>query len=118
MTYRKLWWASSVLLALLAIAGIWGVYATHQIALSDSEVQERVDKQLDKDFPVKGPAHLLVQSVKLQGATVHFEDGLVVALIDLDGMLRTGKKFTITAAATGSPSYSGGEFYFQPENVE
>lgn len=118
MNVRKLIWVAVGVLLLLAIGGLWAAYGTTSITLTEPQVQARIDHQLDKDFPAKGVARLLVKSIEIQSATVHLQDGEVTALIDLAGTLRVGKKFTLTAYAIGVPTYRAGEFFFTADKVE
>jgi hypothetical protein len=116
---RKGWlWAAAVALFLLAIAGFWGIYGTQRVTFSEAQVQELINKQLDKDVPVKGAAHLLVKTINVRSATVHIQDGRVLVLIDVEGTLRTNKKFSLTAYAIGVPAYSFGELFFKPDKIE
>jgi uncharacterized membrane protein len=118
MTRRRLRWAVAAALLLLAIAGLWRAYGTQQVTFTEAEVQERINKQLGQEFPVKGAAHLLVKSIKVRAATVHIQDNRVIARVDVEGSLRTNKSFTLTANAVGIPTYSFGELFFKPDQVE
>src|SRR5271168_3344731 len=118
MTRRVLMWAGVVALFLLAIVGFWGVYGTHRVTFTEAQVQEIVNKQLDKDFPVKGAAHLLVKTINVRSATIHVQDNRIVTLVDVEGTLRTNKAFTLTAYAIGVPTYSFGELFFKPDKIE
>jgi hypothetical protein len=46
------------------------------------------------------------------------QDNRVVALIDVEGTLRTNKAFTLTAYAIGVPTYSSGELFFESDKIE
>jgi hypothetical protein len=118
MTRRVLMWAGVVALFLLAIVGFRGVYGTHRVTFTEAQVQEIVNKQLDKDFPVKGAAHLLVKTINVRSATIHIQDNRIIALVDVEGTLRTNKTFTLTAYAIGVPTYSFGELFFKPDKIE
>jgi hypothetical protein len=118
MTRRALMWAGVVLLFLLAVGGLWAIHGERSVTLTEAQIQERINKQLDKDFPVKGAAHLLLKTVNVKKATVHIQDGHVIALIDVEGTLRGNKKFTLTTYSVGVPTYSFGEFFFKPDKVE
>ena len=50
MTRRTLMWAGVVLLFLLAVGGLWAVYGVRTVTLTEAQIQERINKQLDKDF--------------------------------------------------------------------
>jgi hypothetical protein len=116
---RKGWlWAAVVTLFLLASAGFWGMYGTQRVTFSEAQVQELINKQLDKDVPVKGAAHLLVKTINVRSATVHIQDNRVLVLVDVEGTLRTNKKFSLTAYAIGVPTYSFGELFFKPDKIE
>jgi hypothetical protein len=118
MTRRGLMWAGVVALFLLAIGGFWGFYGTHRVTFTEAQVQELINKQLDRDFPVKGAAHLLVKTINVRSATIHIQDNRIVALVDVEGTLRTNKAFTLTAYAIGVPTYSFGELFFKPDKIE
>lgn len=118
MTRRTLMWAGVVLLFLLAVGGLWAVYGVRTVTLTEAQIQERINKQIDKDFRVKGVAHLLVKTVKVKDAVVHIQDDHIIVLIDVEGTLRGNKKFTLTAYSVGVPAYSLGEFFFRPDKVE
>ena len=118
MTRRGLMWAGVFALFLLAIAGSWGVYGTHRVTFTEAQVQELINKQIDRDSPVKGAAHLLVKTINVRSATIHIQDNSIIALIDVEGKLRTNKAFTLTAYAIGVPTYSFGELFFKPDKIE
>jgi hypothetical protein len=118
MTRRLLAWAGAAALLLLGIGGVWTLYRPHTIALTETDIQARVNTQLNKDFAVTGPARLVISKVMVENATVHIEGGHVSVLIDMDGMLRTGKRFTLTASTLGVPEYVDGAFYFRPQRIQ
>ena len=118
MTRRKLMWAGVVALFVLAIGGLWTSYGTQRATFTEAQVQERINSQLDKEFPVTGAAHLLVKTIKVQGATIHIRDNRIIAVVDIAGRLRTNKAFTLTIYAIGVPTYSFGELYFKPETIK
>lgn len=118
MTHKGLMWAAVVALFLLAIGGFWSIYGTQRVIFTEAQVQERINQQLDRDFPAKGAAHLLIKSIKVRGATIHIQDNRIVALVDFEGTLRTNRGFTLTAYALGIPTYSFGELFFRPDKVE
>jgi len=118
MTRKALMWAAVAALFLLGIAGLWSTYGTQQVTFTEAQVQERINRQLDREFPVKGAAHLLVKSIKVRAATIHIQDGRIIALVDVEGTLRTNKGFTLTAYAVGIPTYSFGELFFKPDKIE
>ena len=118
MIRRNLMWGGVVMLFVLAVGGLWALYGTHTVTLSEAQVQERINRQINKEFTIQGRARVLVKSVSIKSAEVHIEDAHVNAFIDLEGTLRTGKKFTLTAYAVGVPTYAHGEFYFKPEMMQ
>jgi cell division protein FtsB len=115
---RRLYWAAAAALSLLGAIGILGVYATHTVALDEREIQTVLDKETDKDFPVNGAASAVVKSVRAKSATVRIRDGRATFAVDVEGLLRNGRTFALTATARGAPRYVDGAFYFQPEQVE
>lgn len=118
MTRRRLMWAGVVALFVLAIGGLWTAYGTQRATFTEAQVQARIDSQLDKELAVTGAAHLLVKTIKVQGATIHIRDNHIIAVVDVEGRLRTGKAFTLTIYAIGVPTYSFGELYFKPETIK
>jgi hypothetical protein len=118
MTRRLLAWAGAAALFLFGIGGVWTLHRTHTIALTEADIQARVSTQLNKDFAVTGPARLVISKVMVENATVHIEDGHVSVLIEMNGMVRTGKRFTLTASTLGVPEYVDGAFYFRPQRIE
>lgn len=117
-TKRNLMWAGVAILLLGALGGLWTIHDTVRVSFTADEIQGRINKQLEREFPIKGAPGLLVRTVAAKGATVQLQDGQVIVLADAEGTLRTGRKFTITAFAVGIPSYNSGEFYFTPDRVE
>jgi hypothetical protein len=111
-------WAGVVALFLLAIGGLWTVYGTQNASFTEAQVQERINKQLDKELPVTGAAHLLVKTIIVRGATIHIQDNRIVAIVDVEGRLRTNKAFTLTVYAIGVPTYSFGELFFKPDTIK
>jgi hypothetical protein len=118
MTRRRWTWAGVLALLVAAIFGLRAALGTLTVTLTEADVQSRLDAQLDKELPVKGKAGLLVKSMRVRSAAVHIEDGLVKVLVDVDGTIRTGKNFALTAYAVGAPAYKSGEFYFSPQHIE
>lgn len=117
MTYRNILWASVVVLLAAAAIGLIAVHGRIKVSLTQSEVQERINRQIDRDFPVHGSAAVLVKSATLKDASVVFEDGQAIVSFDVEGTLRTDKTFSLTASAVGGPHYSSGAFYFKPETL-
>jgi hypothetical protein len=115
---RKVYWALTILLAAVGVAFVWGIISTHQVALSEAKVQEQVDKQLHKDFQVKGKARFLVKSVNITEAKVRIEQGQVNADVNVKGRLIANKEFTISTQSVGVPSFENGGFYFRPDKIE
>lgn len=118
MTKRKLLWAGVCALFFISIACLWGLYGTHSVSLTEAQVQERVTAQLDKEFSVGGKAGLLVRNVRVKNAAVHIADGKLAALVDVEGTLRVGQKFSLTSYAVGAPTYHDGRFFFKPSTIE
>ncbi len=105
-------------LLLLGAIGVWGVHGTHAVALDETQIQAVVDKELGKEFPLKGAAALVVKSASAKSAAVRLHDGQATIVVGIEGALRNGKKFGFTALAQGVPRYDLGGFYFAPEKVE
>jgi hypothetical protein len=118
MLGRRLSWIAAAALLLLGAIGLWGVYGTRTVSLDETRIQTVVAKEVGKEFPLKGAPALLVKSVSAKSATVRIRDGQATILVGVEGALRSGKKFGLTAFARGVPRYSAGEFYFEPEKVE
>jgi hypothetical protein len=118
MLSRRTSWAGAAALFLLGVGGLWTVYGTHAVSLDEGRIQTVIDKELGREIPVKGAASLLVRSVRGKSASVRIRGGRAAVLLGVEGALRNGKKFTLTASASGVPRYSSGEFYFEPEQVE
>lgn len=118
MTRRQFMWAGVGVLFLLAGIGLWTVFGVHSVSFTETEIQNRINAKLHKEFPVKGIARVIVKTVNMQSATIRIVDGQVIALIDIEGTMRLGKKFSLTAYAVGIPTYADGEFYFHPEHIE
>ncbi len=118
MRRRHLFWAVAAILTVVAVAFLFTVFGTHQITLTEAQVQERVAPQVGKEFPVGGKAGLLIKAVTIKNAEVDIGDGRVSVLFTVDGSLRLDKQFTLTAFAVGVPTYAGSAFYFKPDKVE
>lgn len=118
VTYRKLLWTVVPLLLAAAALGLIAVHGRLQVTLTQAEIQDRVEKQLDKDYPISGIGGLLLKSARLKAANVEFEDSQALVTFELEGKLITGKSFAITASTIGSPIYSSGAFFFKPNNIE
>ena len=55
----------------------------------------------------------------MRGATIHSQDNRIVALVDVEGTLRTNRGFTfIRLRAWDSHLFSFGELFFRPDKVE
>jgi hypothetical protein len=117
VTYRTLLWTIVPLLLVAAAIGLIAVHGRLQVTLTQAEIQERVEKQLDKDFPISGVSGLIVKSARLNAVTIEFDDSKALVAFNLEGRLTTGKSFAITASAIGSPLYSSGEFFFKPDSI-
>ncbi len=115
---RRYGWLIAALLLIFGAAGVWTVAATHDISLSESERQSRIDSQLPKEIALKGPAQALVQSATVKSATVDLKGGKVALAIKLEGLLRSGKGFELEATTIGVPKYVDGALYFEPEKVD
>lgn len=118
---RRLGWLAAAALLALGVAGLWTVKATHEISLTQADIQAHIDRQLGKEIAIKGapgaPGALL-QSIRIKSATVTLRDGKAALAADIEGALRTGKSFEIEASALGTPKYAEGALYFDPEKVD
>lgn len=115
---RRYGWIAATLLIALGAAGLWTLAATHEISLSATELQSRIDDRLPKEIAVKGPAQALLQSASVKSATVSLRDGKAALAFGVEGKLRTGKIFEIEASALGVPKYAEGALYFEPEKID
>lgn len=118
MTRRQVMWVGVILLSVCGIVGLWTMFGVHKVSFTEAEIQNRINIQLHREFPVKGAAHLIVKTVSIQDAIIRISDERVIALIDIEGTMRAGKKFSFTTYAIGVPTYTHGEFYFHPEHIE
>lgn len=119
MTRRQFIWVGVAVLFLFAGVGLWTMFGVHSVSFTEKEIQNRINTQLHKEFPVKKRvAHILVKTVSMQGATIRIDNGRIIALIDIEGTMRAGKKFSLTVYAVGVPTYAHGDFYFSPEDIE
>lgn len=118
MNRKLLGWISVPALLLLGCAGFWTLYGTHEIALTQAQIQSRLDKQMGKDLPLKGAAQTLVKSVQAKNGAVQIGADQVTISFDIEGVLRNGKTFSVSATSVGAPQYVSGEFYFEPSKVE
>jgi hypothetical protein len=115
---RKFMWVGCSALIVVAIALIWTIAGTHSVSISKEMIQAQVDKQIGKEFPVKGKAKVVITTVKLTGATVNLENSTLGANISIEGTVRFGKKFFLNASALGRPYYESGAFYFKPDQIK
>ncbi|QGM98458.1 DUF1439 domain-containing protein [Methylocystis parvus] len=115
---RRYGWLLAALLLALGGAGLWTISATHDVSLSESELQSRIDSQLPKDVALKGAAQTLLQSVSVKSANVQLRDGKAALAFDVEGWLRNGKSVEIEASALGVPKYAEGALYFAPEKID
>ena len=105
-------------LLLVAIICLWTAFGTHTVTLTEAQIQERLSGQLNRDFPTKGAAKLIVKNVRLTYATVLLGEGSLSAFVGIDGEVRGGKRFSMSVRTLGAPRYESGKFFFQPDRVE
>lgn len=115
---RRLGWGGVLLLLTLGAGCLWTVKGQHEISLGQEEIQRRIDRALDKDIMIDGPAAALLKSVRVKSATVALRDGKAWFAFDVEGVLRAGKSFELAATACGAPTYAGGALYFEPERID
>lgn len=110
MTKRRLVW---IFVAIFAIASIVGIIiaanAVHDITLTQTEVQKKIDDKL--------PA--TKDGITVKRVQVEFKENLLLLIIDGEGE-KLGQKFSISVNARGTPYYdsSEGAFYFRPDDLQ
>ena len=118
MNRKKLFLTAAIICVCFAIAFLWRMYGTYTVILDEAAIQAQVNKQLNKEFPVKGKAGIFVKGVTVTAATVHIEGDHLTSEIKIQGRLVKSKNFVLNATAEGVPEFSDGAFYFKPTKVE
>jgi len=115
---RRYGWLLAALFFVLGAAGLWTISATHDVSLSEGELQSRIDSQLPKEIALKGAAQTILPSAIVKSANIHLRDGKAALAFDIEGRLRNGKSVEIEASALGVPKYAEGALYFDPEKID
>ena len=118
MTCRKLMWAGVVALFVLAIGGLWTSYGTQRATFTEAQVQERINSQLDKEFPVTGSSRFARQNDQSAGRhhshprqPHHRRCRHCRQVADKQGVHSDHLRNWV-------PTYSFGELYFKPETIK
>ncbi|HTO80525.1 MAG TPA: hypothetical protein VMJ31_12190 [Methylocystis sp.] len=98
-------------------AGLMTLRAGHEVALTQAELQRRIDPLLNKDLPLKGRAAEIVASLQARQVAVAMGEGRVGVTFLLQGKPVMGPTFLVAASMRGAPRYDDGAFYFDPEDV-
>jgi hypothetical protein len=106
---RKLVWIALTAIGLLAAAGaLWSAFGTHKISLTETELQERVNRQLPREF----------KGVTVERATVTLADNRIALRIEAQGSA-LGAPYAVVASTNGVPRYDAaqGQLFFAADSV-
>ncbi len=117
MAKRHLMWLGVCALLITALVGLWTLYGTHSVSFTEAEIQKRIDPQLDTTTLLSGNMRA-VNSITLKSVRVRFEENQVWVEASAEGMTRFNKKFSLTVETNGTPRYTGGAFYFTPNQIK
>ncbi len=109
MTKRKLAWFALTAIGLLGAAAVlWGASGTHTILLTESELQERVNRHLPREF----------KGVAVEHVAVAFAGDRIALRIEAHGAVLE-VPYAVVASANGVPSYDAaqGELFFRADTV-
>ena len=109
MTKRKLAWIALTAIGLLGAAGVlWGASGTHTIRLTESELQERVNRHLPREFKGVTVEHV---AVALAGDRIALRIEAHGAALEVP--------YEVVASANGVPRYDAvqGELFFDANSV-
>lgn len=111
MTRRRLAWIVLVSLGVLAAVGaVWGMFGPDRVTLTASQLQERVNRMLPRQF--KG-------GVTVDQATVTVTGGQVALWVETRAAA-LGQSLKATVSARGVPSFSAerGEVFFDADEIK
>ncbi len=109
MTRPRLIWTAALLLAALTLAGaVLSAFGPERIALSQADLQERVNRMLPRQF----------QGVTVERATVALADNQITVRTETRAAA-LGKAIASAAVARGVPRYNAerGEVFFDADDV-
>jgi hypothetical protein len=109
MTRPRLTWIAALLLAALTLAGAaLSAFGPERIALSQADLQERVNRALPRQF----------NNVTVERATVSLADGRISVRVETRAAA-LGKTIATAAVARGVPQYNAerGEVFFDADDV-
>ncbi|HMK78627.1 MAG TPA: DUF1439 domain-containing protein, partial [Xanthobacteraceae bacterium] len=109
-TRRRLAWISLVVAGVLVAAGaLWSVFGPDKITLTQSELQQRVNRALPRTF----------KGVTVEQANVTVADGRVALRVDTQAAV-LGQSFRASVAARGVPRFSAddGALFFDADDVK
>ena len=109
MTKRKLAWIALTAIGLLGAVGVlWGASGTHTIRLTESELQERVNQHLPREFKGVTVEHV---AVALAGDRIALRIEAHGAVLEVP--------YEVVASANGVPRYDAvqGELFFDANSV-
>jgi hypothetical protein len=111
-------WAGALVLLALGGAGLWTLRAPHEIAVTQQEIQARLDGAAGREIALTGSAHAFIPSLQFKSAEIVLIAKEATIAFEIEGRLRTGRNFTLAAMAQGTPTYVDGAIYFEPSNIE
>src|SRR5262249_3217071 len=109
MTKLRLTWIAALALGALTIVGAaLSAFGPEQVALSEVQLQERINRELPRQF----------RSVTVERATVRLLDGRISLRVETRATA-LGTTLMVTAFARGVPRYDAkqGEVFFDAEDV-
>jgi len=110
MSRRKLAWTVVALVAVLATAGLfWSVFRTSRLVFTESELQERLNRQLPKT----------VRGVTVERVVAHLAENRLALRIEVQGAVLR-RPVSAVVSARGVPRYDGrgGEMYFDADDIK
>ncbi len=110
MTRLRFTWIAALALGALAIAGAaLSAFGPERIALSEVQLQERINRELPRQF----------RGVTIERAAVSLADGRISLRVETRATA-LGKAFMAAAFARGVPRYNAerGEVFFDAEDVQ
>jgi hypothetical protein len=110
MTNPRLFWTAALVLAAIALAGAaLSAFGPERIALTDADLQERVNRALPRQF----------RNVTVDRATVTLADGRIAVRAETR-VAALGKTIAAAITARGAPQYNAerGEVFFDADEVK